>query len=197
VSIPLFVAALILFNAPVLTHEVFQLIHDKEMAVIAMDNAAIKVGQLDRSNFNKLMGTNRLISSLEKLHHVFHAIALSKTASPQAVLQDRIMEREILFLHGSIKKVADYFWGQGALVVERELGKFKVPLIDFSRKKIVPLHEVKCPICRLAVFWEVDRGQTQTVLHVYSKDWRRGIRIQPKGTSLMGGSKWNYQLFAD
>ena len=58
--------------SPLWTHQLFQSAFEWEREQIAVDNAGIKLGQLDRDLFNWLVKANRMLRAMELVHHPLH-----------------------------------------------------------------------------------------------------------------------------
>lgn len=151
-----------------------------EKRQIAVDNAAIKLGQGDRTVFNEIRTLNKILRGFEISHHPAHACRKSPKCKPVDELFEQLIEttREIGFMSAMLR------WGESFASArteyEKTLSEYSKNLdSDFSNKRPttlvirgrpsdVPLRDERCKICRRKVYWEIDNSKTSLAYHLKS-----------------------------
>lgn len=185
---------MILVAAPYMTHQMFSESYSHQTTQIALDNAAIKLGQKDRSTLNFIESSNRLIKLIERFHDPVHLAVNSGAGTSYLVAQDQIFESSIKEIHSGALEVASLRWLESFLSANGELHRLKRSLLQKKRANKVPLMSKRCPVCGREVLWEINTAKTESMLRVLDESWTPGLRINLIPIKRQGQTNWNYQL---
>ena len=134
--------------APLRTVRIYRDAEAWETRQIAVDNAAIRLGQSDRGVFRSLREAHRIAMALEAIHHPLHACARAVVTTGECFEPDLAIEAEIEAFHRTTEGAARAMWRWG------EVGLPSLALESLRRPEI-PLTEKRCAVCGLASNWEL------------------------------------------
>lgn len=184
----------LLMVVPIQTHQLFTQSFFRQRNKIALDNAAIVLGQRDRSNLNFISSANQVAAMMEKIHHPIHLAIQSGVTTAQLIAQDKSIEYAINEIHQSSKKIADFNW-QHALVSARvEAGRLGVMVLTQKRPKHTPLIGRKCILCLQEAYWDVDDNYRDTSLRAVKDAWVSELKIEMGSKGLKNNLSWNYRV---
>ncbi len=142
-----------LFLAPLWTHLRFQEAFLLEKAIIATDNASIRLGQSFRDALQILQRGRSEILTLEKLHHVSHACAVAPVPfSPLCKAEDTRIEVQIQARRAAIVLQAQAAWSKGTLLALQEGTKLQTS-VRWKRPERLPVHSRLCHVCLQPAEW--------------------------------------------
>lgn len=156
------ILAVPLFWSPLATHRLFAEVLAWQRTQIAVDNAAIRLGRLDREWTEFMERGRRRLEHLEKLHHPLHLCARVPQTMAACRSQDEAIERLLTATARWWEAEAARRWGVApgrALEEGRRLG---IPLRLAGRPPLPPVRRTPCPLCRLKVRWKWQRRPWRT-----------------------------------
>jgi hypothetical protein len=192
-QIPFIIALIPLFLSPVWNLWALKRIEKRERIQIALDNAAIILGQEDRKILNAISKVNENIRGQEKLHHGAHLCARSPVANPECILADEAFEAEIAMLHQIIFSKAS-IGRAGALVrAQNEFNRLVESNFQTTRPTHLPVHAVRCSFCRLETQWEWDSDASVFEIG-FSDSMGLVTGVELIGKTLLNAERWKYRL---
>lgn len=183
----------ILLIVPTWNYALFDKAFRLERSQIAADNVAIRWGKSDRATFKFIESSNRLLSGMELVHHVWHACALIPQTAEECIPKDLKIEEEMQALHDQAGAAAKALWRKGTLEGLSAAATLRVPITRLDRSEGPPLRASTCPLCWKKFQWHFDRslpGWTSSVEVSSDRRIRAGTRIVESGAS------WDYLLHA-
>jgi len=140
--------------APMWTYALFSDAFVRERQQIAVDNAAIVLGQSDRKCLNELYAANHYLAELDRKHHEFHFCAQKDPTATCAAI-DKGYEEQISSYHRRAHSTAVAHWEEARVVAHREAARLETR-ISMSRPNDIPLVAGKCSLCLLETQWQID-----------------------------------------
>src|SRR5438309_353643 len=104
------ISLLPLLVAPMSTHRIFLEAEAFELRHVAVDNAAILLGQGARRTFREIEKAQRILQTLDLAHHAFHLCARVPETAAGCLLEDRMIEAEIQSFSALMKGAAQASW---------------------------------------------------------------------------------------
>lgn len=183
-SLILAVAFLPAIAAPLATFAAFRALHARETGFIAVDNAAIALGQGDRALFAALARAQAKLRGLERLHHAVH-----ECPDPRCRAADAVLEARIVALHAAASAHARLNWARTSEAARAAAAALEVS-VGVSRPAEPPLVSRRCPRCALAVGWSFPVPVVSTVWALRYRD--SAVRVTVRAGA--GNDRWNYRL---
>jgi hypothetical protein len=184
---------LALVGAPLLlslgaSHARFEQVYTLESDWIALDNAAIRLGQSARSVWNGLQKANAEIRRIEVRHHLAHACARVPATAIPCRAADQAAEVELRLWQTRAAEQARERWREG----ERE-ARAHAPKARVSRPPLPPVRPVRCAVCGRLAGWEISPLRAETLQLPGGSQ----LRVRWIGKTLRGGPAWNYAIEED
>jgi len=192
---PILVLLLPLLVALEGTAEIFLLAYDRESKQIALDNAAIRLGQGDSKVMNQLIEGNRALQSLELMHHPFHTCAkIPGPTQPGCQASDESLELAIQQLQTSIGKGTELLWRLNRIAAWAATGKWR-DQVQLQSMNSVPIEAIRCPLCRLESGWKLQVLPSELVSRwsVLGVSLQTYVKLEGESIS-PGGASWTYSL---
>lgn len=165
-----------------------------EQRAVAIDNAAIVLGKADRLLFRKLQTLNAAVRAADLFHHPVHFSPWPWTKAGDPAIEAKLIAlRQANYVAVSVLWTANKVAALTSPSLNDETRGHVVKIRGRNEKP--PIHQSRCPVCGLAIYWEVDGEATRTfTLDVPSDFSVPGVRLRIVGDSVLSLSDWDYEL---
>lgn len=174
------------------THRRFKEVHGLETAYIAVDNAAIRLGQSSRQTWNHLVRFNTRVRAAEVAHHFWHGCARNPVTALKCGPVDRAWEAAISKAHSIAWQQARLLWKAGTREAERQ-GREAGLKLQADRPSDPPVRPVLCSHCGLKAHWELRDRRTERVRTWWGERELVDI-VEWIGMRLVDPGRWNYRI---
>ncbi len=186
-----------LMLSPLMTHQVFQTLYDREAEQIAADNAAISVGRQTRTIFNLVSNFNRWLKSIEVAHHTAHVCArIPAPSALQCQAADKTLEAMIRTALPQMDNVLRFLWMRISPTLRLQSLKLGKYICRLTVPVSAPFARMRCNICGLKTHWSMKPETALRFKIVMCSKFPQPSQseIELLGTRTLNKSDWNYEL---
>ncbi len=178
------------------SHSLFLSLEKKETGVIALDNAAIRLGRNGRAVWKALHRANKELEVLENLHHPAHLCARLPIPNASCAALDQKLEMILRSKVEFIRAQSQVNWKAGSEQASLEASQLKRQ-VGVHRALSLPIQRVRCGTCGLDHAWEFSPEfrahlSEDVSASIVGDLWR--ARVVYLGKSLRRTKDWNYRI---